>query len=90
MKNKCVGFLKDSKGNFSSKRLAGLSLVTTGALMKIVLFIYSLALKVVIDGYIKLDDTADNLVYTGCFLLGWGVTEGAGKGIVKIIDKFKK
>ena len=72
--NRIHGFLKDFKGNKSSKRLAGLLLVIQGALMKAILFLYGL-IWVTSTEFDKLNDCSMGLVYVGAGLLGWGIFE---------------
>ena len=67
-------FLEDSNGNKSSKRLAGAFCLSTGSLMKFILFIYGLRHVTAIP-FDRLDSCADSLIYVGAALIGSGVLE---------------
>ena len=73
------GFLKDTDGNKSSKRLAGVCLLITGGAFLLALGITAIY-KIVADPTTALA-VGKTLIYTGAGLLGVGVAEGIGQSI---------
>lgn len=73
MKNVRLGFLQDSDGNKSSKRLWGAVLLGTGVLMSLVLFYYSTELQAS-DAETAIG-IINSLFLSGSGLLGIGVFE---------------
>ena len=73
MKNVKLGFLQDSDGNKSSKRLWGAVLLGTGVLMALVLFYYSTELQAS-DAETAIG-IINSLLLSGSGLLGIGVFE---------------
>ena len=68
------GFLQDSNGNNSSKRLSGYILILSGLVMKFTLFQWGLTNKFANPIY-ELDGIASGLIYAGVGLLSVGVVE---------------
>ncbi len=68
------GFLDDSNGNKSSKRLIGFILVGCGLAMKFTLFGWGLGHSFA-NPLTDLDGIADSLIYAGSAVLGVGVVE---------------
>lgn len=74
-------FIKDiftsNQGQISSKRVAGLFMISSGTSAKLALIAYGSKIKIVekFSLYDKLDMTADSLIWAGAALIGLGVTE---------------
>lgn len=68
------GFLDDSNGNKSSKRLIGSVLVGCGLVMKFILFGWGIGHEFA-NELTELDGIADSLIYAGAGVLGIGVVE---------------
>jgi len=67
-------FLEDSKGNKSSKRLAGAFCLVIGTMMKLILFFYGLQ-HITATNFDHLDGSADSIIYVGAALIGSGLLE---------------
>ena len=79
IKNYLKQVLRDSDGDYSSKRLAGFVCFFSGLLTKAVTFLAGLLALIEFSWFDKLDTSANNLIYTGCALLGGTVFEKFAK-----------
>jgi len=80
VENKTLGFLKDSDGNNSSKRLWGSISMVLGLVMKVSFAVFALTPWInVADVAVRIPvalGAADGILVAGAALLGFGVLEG--------------
>lgn len=74
-----IKFLQDASGDMSSKRLGGLSCLTFGVILKILLIIYA-AKRVTKTDFNDLDGAINTILYVAAGLLGAGLFDMFKKG----------